>query len=170
MLSSASMKRPMASALLVAGAISAVAAACSQGAGTPAGSGDRVIVDVDATNQPQQPQGGSDASPSSDAYGDSRYTPPPDGYAPYNVCSQCACPSGSYCFGGGTGYTSSSAVCGEAAAPPPDGGLQVGCVSIPAQCANANPICPCLLKALSNLPCYTVCTDTPSLIAYCPNP
>lgn len=164
------MKRPIASALLVAGALSAVAAACSDDAGARAGSGDRVIVDVDATHPPAQPQGGSDASPASDAHGDSRYAPPPDGYSPYNVCSQCSCPSGSYCFGGGAGYTSSQAACGEAAAPPADGGLQVGCVPIPPQCANANPICPCLLEALSNLPCYTVCTDTPRLIAYCPNP
>jgi hypothetical protein len=165
------MRRALCFALLPVGVLCAVSAACGDDSSKPTGSGDTVVVDVDATTQP--PQNG-DASYYSDVFGpsDSPYAPP-DGYAPYTVCSKCACGSSAYCFGGGTGYTSQGAACGADAALPADGGVQVGCNPIPPECASAGPkeICPCLIKAVGPItPCYAVCTDTPGLIVYCPNP
>jgi hypothetical protein len=168
------MRRALTIALLPVAALCAAAAACGDDSSAPAGSGDSVVVDVDATTQPPQSRGDGGAYyPDVFAPGDGPYSPPPDGYAPYQACAKCACGASTFCFGGGTGYTGESAVCGADAALPADGGLQLGCDSIPAECAKAGPteICSCLLKTLSPLlPCYSVCTDTPQLIVYCPNP
>jgi hypothetical protein len=173
------MRRALSFALLPVAAFAALAAvalasgACGDDSSKPTGSGDHVTVDVDATTQPSQNQ--NDASYYSDVYGpgDGPYADPPDGYAPYASCSKCTCPASTFCFGGGTGYTSGTPVCGAGATLPGAGSVQLGCNAIPPLCAGKGPkeICACLIATLSPLlPCYSVCTDTPQLILYCPHP
>jgi hypothetical protein len=100
---------------------------------------------------------------------DSGYPAPPDGYAPFNWCTQCGCPSGTYCFGGGSGYTAFSGDCHMTAGPLGDAGLAIGCYPFPSVCAN-EPSCECLIQAVSPLlPCYPVCSITTNIV-YCPNP
>ena len=89
----------------------------------------------------------------------------PDGYNPIGNCSQCACPAGDYCFGGGTGYTTFSGNCMPTA-------FGIGCQPIPAACASAGDasMCDCLLQATAGkVGCYGVCVDS-TLTVYCPNP
>jgi hypothetical protein len=120
---------------------------------------------VDATDQPPQPEydDGSPDSPFSRV--DTGYVQLADGFAPFSVCSQCACGSSSLCFAGGRGYGAFSGTC---AATAPGATPAIGCVPIPAACAN-EPDCPCLLNALSPvLPCYTVCADNGGFVVYCP--
>jgi hypothetical protein len=88
------------------------------------------------------------------------------GYAvsPIQVCKQCACEAGTYCFGGGTGYTTFDGTCTAGST------LGVGCQPLPTACAT-KPTCDCLFDALkANVHCYLVCSGTDDLIAYCPNP
>jgi hypothetical protein len=95
---------------------------------------------------------------------------PPDGYVPFDWCTQCACPSGTYCFGGGSGYTNFSGDCHTTAAALEEGGaLAIGCYPFPSVCAN-EPSCECLIETVQPyLPCYPVCSITTNIV-YCPNP
>jgi len=86
-------------------------------------------------------------------------------YSPLEVCKQCACEAGTYCFGGGTGYTTFSGACTGGGSA-----FGIGCQPLPAACAT-QPNCDCLVGALK-LPaaCYLVCTDVSNLTVYCPSP
>ena len=139
--------------------------ACSSSS-SPGGNGDRLIVDSKTPPAPPAPphddagptEGGS---PLYDASG------VPDGYAPYAVCKQCACPAGEFCLGGIAGMTS-LATCPSV---PNATTLKVGCNAIPAACT-AQPDCACLLQTLqSKFACYGVCSDlVGGLTVYCPVP
>jgi hypothetical protein len=105
-----------------------------------------------------------------DASTDSPYGVDDGGYAqgyavsPLTVCKQCACEAGTYCFGGGTGYTTFSGTC--TSGPP----LGIGCQPLPAACAT-KPDCACLFDSLKGqVPCYLVCSGVDNLLAYCPSP
>lgn len=150
-------------AALLGAAMGAAVAACDadDSTGAPAGSGDHVTVDNDATVQPQQPKfdGGPDsifASVDGGAYA------APDAYDPYGACKSCKCPAGDYCFGGGGSYTTLS-TCTPTS-------FGVGCQPIPAACG-ADASCDCLLTAIGSmgLQCYPVCVQN-SLTVYCPHP
>lgn len=147
----------------------AVVGACTGQTTTPLGQGDDFINDTDgdevSANAPQQGDDGS----VDDVFArvDQGYPPPPDGYAPYNWCTQCACPANTYCFGGGTNFTSFSGTCADAA--PASGGLAIGCMPIPSACAN-EPSCECIISSVqAQLSCAPVCSIT-NMIVYCPNP
>ena len=149
-------------ACLLAGALASVAAACGNPSPPPIGQGDKVFVDVDATNQGLQPGqpvgdgGGFDAPVSEGGYYGA-----PDGYAPYATCQSCACPATGYCFGGGTGYTSFSGDCNPAA-------FGIGCQALPPECPDAS--CECLIGVVGKqLPCYPVCVQNTRTL-YCPSP
>jgi hypothetical protein len=147
----------------------ALVAACSgETAPSPGGSGDRVVVDVDASAGPPSEHEEDAGADSPFARADALYAAPPDSYAPFNVCNQCSCGAGTYCFGGGTGHEEFSGSCNHTTAAP--GTLDVGCLPLPAACA-AKPTCVCLIGALAPLVgCYPECTDVNGLIAYCPIP
>lgn len=156
---------PVASAVAVLSAIGA----CTGTSTKPLGVGDDLTVDVDATPAPPDPR--EDASAAADSpYGflDGPYgVLGADAYDPLGACEQCACPSGSYCAGEGIGLAAGSAACG----PQADGGASgVGCVELPAGCAN-EPDCTCLLKSLgSGLSCSPVCAENGGFAVYCPTP
>jgi hypothetical protein len=151
-------------------AVVVLVAACN-GTAKPIGQGDDLTVDVEASAAPPAPT--ADAS-----YGeDSPFGQVDAPYGSYSsgtsamlaVCAQCACASGTYCFGGGTGSTQFSGSCG----PSPDrSGLEIGCQAMPGACAN-EPDCPCILAAIDPfLSCVAVCVETPAggFTAYCPTP
>jgi hypothetical protein len=163
--------RPLASVLAL---LWAIFGGCAGTSSKPLGAGDDLVVDVDATPAPPDPHDIDDASTADSPFGflDGPYgygSLAPDSYAPLAACEQCACASGSYCFGGGTGLTVSSATCGQ----PVDAGgaaLEVGCVPLPAGCEN-EPDCPCLLQALADqLACAPVCVEVSGFAVYCPVP
>jgi hypothetical protein len=144
--------------------------ACSSSSGAPTGKDDTLIVDVDATNIPgqTQPDAGDTDSPFGTYYGDA-----PSGaydYSPTSVCSKCACEAGTYCFGGGTGFTTFSGTCSGSS------GLAVGCQPLPAACVTAaasgkTEECACLFSALkAQVPCTPECTQGKSVMVYCPSP
>ncbi len=140
-------------------------AGCDDGSsGGPHGSGNVVVVDVDATNQPAQ--AGYDASADSPyAPVDGSYGTLDDSAAPFAACTACGC-EGGFCFGGGGGYAVPSGACtGGLGAS--SGGITPGCMPLPAACA-ATPDCNCLFAALSSLKCYPACNATNGLIVYCP--
>jgi hypothetical protein len=156
--------------LVVWAGLFAVAGACSEST-APLGQGDNVVVDVDASQQQAPTQGDDDSGDDSPfAPVESGYGPAPDGYAPYDWCSQCGCPSGTFCFGGGTGYSDFNGDCHADAGPFDSGsGLAIGCYPFPGACAN-EPSCECLIMTMSQyMPCYPVCSIT-SNIVYCPHP
>jgi hypothetical protein len=138
----------------------------------PAGHGDNVILDVDASGSQGDNGGGDDAALPDDSPFtpvDSGYGAVPDGYAPFEWCSQCSCPSGTFCFGGGSGYTNFTGDCHADAGALGSAPLAVGCYPLPPACAN-EPSCECLILAISqDMPCYPVCSVT-SDIVYCPHP
>jgi hypothetical protein len=144
---------------------------CTGTATKPLGMGDDLIVDVDATAAPPDPRANEEASAADSPFGlvDGPYgVLGGDAYAPLAACEQCACPSGSYCVGGGTGVTVSSATCAQSA----DGGgaVGVGCAQLPAACTN-EPDCPCVLQALrGQVSCQLVCVETAGFAVYCPTP
>jgi hypothetical protein len=141
------------------------APACNEDPSKPLGSGNVVIVDVDATDQPPTPPADDGPDDSPFAPVDSPYGTIADGFAPYAVCATCACSSSTYCFAGGRGYDAFSGTC--ASAPASGGHPAIGCMPIPSACAN-EPSCPCILGALSPvLPCYSVCSEQ-GLVVYCP--
>ncbi len=159
------MRRARSATFVLVASLFAVAAACSE-ATAPAGKGDDFINDTDGDEMSNPQQGDDGGVDDVFARVDSGYGPAPDGYAPFSWCSQCGCPANSYCFGGGTGYTSFSGVCADAA---PESGLAIGCQPFPPACAN-EPDCPCIIQALqAELSCSPVCSIT-DMIAYCPNP
>jgi len=134
---------------------------CSNGNPAKTGKGDKLIVDVDATITPPQA--------TADAGADSPYGVTEDGYGAYSyspvaVCAKCACGSGTYCFGGGTGHTTFSGNCSGGS------GLSVGCQPLPAACAGA-ATCECIFQALkSQISCYAVCEPNSGPAVYCPEP
>jgi hypothetical protein len=144
--------------------VAAFAWGCSDGNSPKVGKGDTVFHDVDATiiPPPPAPEAGGADSP---------YGPLADGdygayaFSPTAVCMKCACGAGTYCFGGGTGYTTFSGTCTGASS------LAVGCQPLPAACASA-PTCPCLFQALNaQVGCYPVCEQLAGgLMVYCPSP
>ena len=88
----------------------------------------------------------------------------PDAYAPLALCSQCGCEGGTYCFGGSPG-ASFSGSCDQTQSS----GLEIGCHSLPAGCADASD-CVCLLGTLaSQTSCYPACagTVTSGFSVYC---
>ena len=165
------MRRARSSALVLLGSVFALAGACSNST-APLGKGDDFTSDVDAGDESQPPPQGDDG-PYDDGFfsrADSAYAPPPDGYAPFDWCTQCGCPAGTYCFGGGSGYTSFNGDCHADAGPLTSAAsLAVGCYPFPSACAN-EPSCECLIMAASQyMPCYPVCSITTNIV-YCPNP
>jgi hypothetical protein len=146
------------------GAVSAAAffvCGCSGSNAPKTGKGDTLKVDVPATNLPPQPP--PDAGSTDALYGavgeGGAY-----GYSPVTVCRDCACEAGTYCFGGGTGYTTFSGTC--TGAP----GLAVGCQPLPAGCGNP-PTCDCIFQALKpEISCYPECLHNSALTVYCPSP
>jgi hypothetical protein len=164
------MRRARASALVLLGAAFALAGACSNST-APLGQGDDFISDIDASDATTQPQG--DDGPYDDglfARVESGYPPPPDGYAPVAWCAQCACPEGTYCFGGGTGVESFNGSCHADAGPLTSAGeLSVGCYPLPAGC-NDEPACDCIIAEVSKyVACYPNCADITHIVD-CPNP
>jgi hypothetical protein len=151
-------------------AVLVLVAACNWTA-KPIGQGDDLTVDVEAS--PAPPATTADA-----AYGeDSPFGQSDAPYGNYSsgtsamltACEQCACTSGMYCFGGGTGSMQFSGSCGPA---PGQSGLEIGCQAMPGACAN-EPTCPCILAAIDPLlACVAVCVETPAggFTAYCPTP
>jgi hypothetical protein len=139
--------------------------ACSGGSPTKAGTHDTLIVDVDATNLPPQPM--PDAGAADAPYGTLVDGGGPYGYSPVGICTKCACEAGTYCFGGGTGYTTFSGSCTGAT------GLAVGCQPLPAACPSTTTCASagCLFAALKpQVSCYPVCEQDKGPIVYCPNP
>jgi hypothetical protein len=160
------MRRARSATFVLLASTFAVAGACSQST-APLGAGDDYINDTDGEDQTTPQQGDDGGVDDVFARVDSGYAPPPDGYAPYSWCSQCACPADTYCFGGGTNITSFSGTCSDAGATP--GPLAIGCQPIPSACAN-EPSCECILAAVqADLSCAPVCSIT-NMIVYCPNP
>ncbi|MDP9150857.1 MAG: hypothetical protein M3O36_13075 [Myxococcota bacterium] len=141
---------------------SVFALACDESS-VPLGRGDDTV-----GRDVSSPPVAAEATPSDDspfAPIDGPYGPPPDGYLPFTWCAQCACPAGTYCFGGATGNTSFSGSCVEADAA----AMGIGCRPLPPPCASA-PDCPCLLQSLPPMPCYPVCTQVGGFTVYCPSP
>jgi len=164
------MRRARSSALVLLGAAFALAGACSNST-APLGKGDDLISDIDAADATQPQQG--DDGPYDDglfARVESGYPAPPDGYAPNAWCKECACPEGTYCFGGGTGIDTFNGSCHPDAGPLTSAAeLSVGCYPIPAGC-NDEPACDCIIAEVSKyVACYPNCTDTTHIID-CPNP
>ena len=144
--------------------ISVAMIACGDDSSGPRESGDKVIVDVDATDQP--PQGEFDG-PADSLFSplDGPYGTLGDAGSVYASCAACACGAGTFCFGGGRGYSSLAGTCPAGA--PSQGGLAPGCVAMPPACAN-EPDCNCLLGALSQLSCYPICSESNGFVVYCP--
>jgi hypothetical protein len=164
------MRRARSSALVLLGSLFALAGACGNSQ-TPLGHGDDIISDVDSSDSPA-PQQGDDASYDDGFFApaDSGYPPPPDGYAPFGWCTQCGCPSGTYCFGGGSGRSAFSGDCHpEAGDLTSAAELTIGCYPFPSACAN-EPSCECLMNAIQPyMPCIPICSLTTNIV-YCPNP
>jgi hypothetical protein len=155
---------------LLLGSVFALAGACSTST-APLGKGNDFTSDVDADDDSQVVVGDDGAY--DDGFFsrvDSGYSLPPDGYVPFDWCTQCGCPSGTYCFGGGSGYTTFNGDChADAGEPLEGGGLAIGCYPFPSVCAN-EPSCECIIAAASQyMPCYPVCSITTNIV-YCPNP
>jgi len=128
---------------------------------------DDIIANVPTTMASAQPQGNADLADASTAssYGAVDEAGYSAGYttSPLEVCKQCACEAGTYCFGGGTGYTTFSGTCSNGSS------FGIGCQPLPAACAT-KPDCDCVFDALKAVPCYLVCSGTSKLVAYCPTP
>jgi hypothetical protein len=144
------------------------AAACSNetGSNKPLGSGDHLIVDVDSSDLPTQP----DNPTPDDAFA------PDDAQTAYNatdayaVLTICAPPDGGKGKGGADAAASDAAAApDDAATAYADGGTAAACQPIPAACT-ATPTCDCLFKALaSQIPCaYPHCGVQDGFNIYCP--
>jgi hypothetical protein len=164
------MRRARSSALVLLASVFALAGACSTST-APLGKGNDFISDIDAADATEPQQG--DDGPYDDggfARVESGYPATPDGYAPYDWCTQCGCPDGTYCFGGGTGVETFNGSC-HADAGTPDGaaGLSVGCYPLPTGCGE-EPTCDCIIAEISQyVGCYPNCSDTTNIV-YCPHP
>jgi len=163
------MRRARSSALVLLGSLFALAGACSTST-APLGQGDDFISDIDAADATQPQQG--DDGPYDDGYfaRAEGYPDPPDGYAPYDWCTQCACPAGTYCFGGGTGVDTFDGTCHADAGPLTSAAeLSVGCYPLPPGCGD-EPECDCIIAEVSKyVACYPNCTDKTDIV-YCPHP
>jgi hypothetical protein len=142
----------------------ALVAACG-GTSSPAGKGDDLIVDVEASTTQEEPAEGSvpygyAADGASLSMSDPQFGYLPDAYAVPAVCaSTCTCAAGSFCFGGGRGSPAFSGTCDNAS------GVGVGCDPIPNACTD----CRCLLAALAGqLPCVATCVPANGMTVYCP--
>lgn len=166
------MRRTRAWALVALAASFGVAIACTE-TQKPLGSGDDVISDLDGSSQGPPPEaGGDDASDDNSVFApvDSGYPAAPDGYAPLSVCGQCGCPSGTFCFGGGTGYTTFDGDCHADAGPMSQSNASIGCFPIPAACADSDAACDCLIQTVSPfMTCYPDCVNNTNVV-YCPHP
>jgi hypothetical protein len=164
------MPRARSSTFVLLAALFGIAGACSTST-APLGQGDDYVSDIDGGDATQPtPQG--DDGPYDDGFFsrvESGYPAPPDGYAPYDWCTQCACPEGTYCFGGGTGYTEFNGDCHlEAGTPASTAEVSIGCYPLP-PCGDA-PQCDCIIADISKyVACYPNCTDTTNIV-YCPHP
>jgi len=163
------MRRARSTTFVLLAGLFGVAGACSTST-APLGNGDDVISDVDGEDVVQPSQG--DDGPYDDGFFarvDAAYPPPPDGYAPYDWCTTCACPTGTYCFGGGTGYTEFNGDCHvDAGTPASASAVTIGCYPIPS-CVDESA-CDCIIAQVSKyVTCYPNCTDTTNII-YCPHP
>lgn len=148
-------------------ALSVAMFGCDFGPAKPLGSGDDLVVDVDASVGPSIPQYDAAAVPDS-PFGalDGQYgVLASDAYDPVAACDECACPSGTYCLGTGGAASTSSVPCGNTDGGPPVG---VACEPLPGGCTN-EPDCVCLLTAAaSELSCVPVCAGTMTFTLYCP--
>ncbi len=105
------------------------------GSATPAGNGDHLIVDVDASTGEVLPMVDASSDSAIGAYVDVNSVPA--------VCSTCACNAATqFCFAGGGSAAAFSGTCDQTGGP-----LAVGCNLIPQACLN-EPSCPCILSAL----------------------
>jgi hypothetical protein len=168
------MQRRRALALVAVAASFAVAIACSEAQQKPLGNGDDIISDLDSGSQGPPPEGGGDEEGGDEnsvfAPVDSGYPAAPDGYAPLAVCGQCGCPAGTFCFGGGTGYTSFNGDCHADGGPMTQANASIGCFPIPAACSDTDAACDCLIQAVSPfMTCYPDCVDNTNVV-YCPHP
>jgi hypothetical protein len=151
------------------GVASVAAGACSSDESGVVQARDKIVGSAPTTTANSQP---APAPETSDSGGASTYGVEDDGgYAtgytvsPVSVCNQCACGAGTYCFGGGTGYTAFNGTCTDAGSQ-----FGIGCQALPAACAT-KPDCDCLFTALKpQIPCYLVCAGVGDLTVYCPNP
>jgi hypothetical protein len=146
--------------LLVTGALGSTAACSGGTSGKPIGTGDLVIVDVEASTLPPQPSSDADLDPDgvfAPVDGSQRYGTTYDSYAALTVCAP---PDG----GASDSDGSEADEAGGAAA--------TGCVPFPASCANASPPdCVCLFGAFAaQIPCTAgSCAVTKSGFSiYCP--
>lgn len=161
------MRRSRSITFVLLASLFAVGGACGE-ATAPLGNGDDFINDTDGDDQATPQQGDDVAIDDVFARVDLGYGTAPDGYAPYDWCSRCACEAGTFCFGGG-GTTTFSGTC--AAGPPAGGGLAIGCMPYPPACA-ADAGCDCLIEAVqatTGITCAPVCSITDKIV-YCPNP
>jgi len=149
--------------LLVSCAIGlAVACNGSPESGEPLGKGDHVIVDVDATTLPPQPD--ADLAPDSEfapVPGSTMYGTQYDARALLTICEP---PDGS------TGGDSAAEAPADAADGVADGApMATGCQPFPAACAS-EPNCPCLFGVFATqLPCaYPSCGVKNGFSLYCP--
>jgi len=163
------MQRARSSALALLGSLFSIAGACSDSQRL-LGKGDDIVSDVDSSDSPA-PQQGDDGSFDDGFFAPvDGYRPPPDGYAPFSWCAQCGCPTGTYCFGGGSGHSTFGGNChAEGGALTSSADLAIGCYPFPSACAN-EPSCECLIVAVSPyMPCVPICSITTNVV-YCPNP
>ena len=167
------MRRARAIAMVVLAGSFGVAIACND-TQPPIGHGDDIVSDVDASDEGTPQQQGDDEAGGDSPFApvDSGYPKAPDGYAPFAWCTQCGCPNGTFCFGGGSGYASFDGDChADAGAFPASGSpIPIGCYPYPGGCAN-EPSCECLIQAVAPFvsSCYPVCSITTDIV-YCPNP
>ena len=135
-------------------------AACSNetGSNKPLGTGDTLIVDVDASDLPDQPE----ASPDDVFAQDDVQTAYDEGDA-YAVLTICAPPDGGSDDGGKGAKADDAGAAYEGGAP------AAACQPLPAACTS-DPTCDCLFKALgSMIPCdYPHCGVQNGFNIYCP--
>jgi hypothetical protein len=158
--------------------VMSLAAACATLSSAPLGSGDRVIVDVDATTLPPQPtQNVPPDSPFAPVDGSRGYGPEYDAYALLTVCSSNLVPDASAEGAGppapSRGSDAEALRDGEAVSDAPSyagaASASAGCEPLPAACAN-EPDCECLLRVLAaKIPCpYPHCSVDNGFKMYCP--
>jgi hypothetical protein len=169
-LASMTMGRGPVIALVAAGAIcGVVACTAAESTAPPLGTGDHLIVDVDASTLP--PQTDTDAAPDptfAPVDGSSIYGQSYD--ASYPVLTVCNPPDASTGAEGGAGQEAAAAdASGAATDPYPADGAASACQPLPAAC-ESQPDCPCLLQALAaQLACVPSCSVGKSFFSlFCP--
>jgi hypothetical protein len=147
------------------------AAACNSNieSNAPAGKGDTVFVDVDASMLPPSPS--EDAaiadSPFARVDGSGIYGSNYDAYAVLSICEPPD--AGAEPDGGGSNDGSEPAADGAVSASSPADGAASGCVPFPAECAS-EPDCICLFRAFAaQIPCsYPSCGVKKGFTINCP--